>query len=101
MEFILDSPVIAAQVHKLIRACFLGGETCDFVVGFGANFDASDADLRVDPENQLNAGERDCLADVFNLFAFDDPELSGVNFAPFFSLDSTSGGFVSASGKLV
>ncbi len=43
-------------------------------------------DFRIDPEDQFDPLEGDCLADVSNFLALDDPELTVVNLAPFFSM---------------
>ena len=71
--------------------------TRDLVMGLGTGRDALRSDLRVDPDNQLDTVERHRIADVVDLFSLDDPELSVMNFAPFLSLVSASGGRDSAS----
>ncbi len=101
MEFVFHAPMTSAQLHQTLRTHLLAGNGRDLVVGLAADRDPSGNDLRVNPENQLDAVEVDRITDVCDLLAFDDPKFAAMNFAPFLSAVSASGGRISASWKLV
>lgn len=100
MQPVLDAPMTSDVPHELIRTYLVGRETGDAVAGFTANHGARSADLGVDPQDQLDAGESGRFTDVIDLFALEDPERAGVDLAFFFTLVFTSGDRSRASWKL-
>ena len=97
MELVLDAPMSTAEPQQPLRTNFIARNARDLVMGLGVGRDAFRSDFRVDPEDQLDAIERNRIADVVDLFALDNPEFAAVNFAPFLSVVSASGGRDSAS----
>ena len=94
---ILDAPMASNQPHQPFRAHLVRRQAGDQVAGFLTGRGSRDADLEVDPQVQLDTGESGRLSDVINLVAVEDPELAGMDLAPFFSLVSTSAGWATTS----
>ncbi len=86
MQAVLDGPMASDQPHQLFRAHLLGGKASDEVASLLADRGARGANLGVDAQDQPDAGERGELADVVDLLTLANPELAGVDLAPFFSL---------------